>query len=378
MNISSAYCENEKYIWCIVEEDTFLYRLDKEAGVMEEVTSLSDDAYMRTAYRGILPYKEYLVLVPLYADRVVLFHRKTLEKEYIAIPKADAYIGSFKALFFSGIVYEDEVFLFGYSFPGILKINLLTKKVTVIDHWLNEVCFTDDEDGCFCIQYARRGDDVFFPFLNANAVLQFNLVTGQTIVHTVGDATQRYIAMQWDGEAFWLLPRDGTCGSIVKWDMEKKEVTYFSDYPEGFEKYKYSLNRIILKDDTLLFFADRANFNVCMDRTTKRMSMIPHLYDTKQCPGAKYPVLWEEGGDIFVLRENEVICWDYSSATKRVFRFTWDKKIGERYKDREILLYFERNAENARMETKHFGLNEYVRYMKLSQQEKGICEDGDG
>lgn len=367
LEIWAAYRENERYTWCITNRDTYLYKLDRTRAVMEQVVPLSDDIYMCHAYNRILPYRSSLILIPANSDNVVIVDRRNLTKEYIELPEVKYRIGTSTFKFLGGVVHEDSLFLFGYSYPGIVKVDLVSKEVNVIDCWLKEsaVSLTNKTDGCFHSGYVLLDNVVYFPFVNSNAVLQFDLVTEEVVVHKVGDDRQRYISIVWDGTCFWLIPRDGSVGSIIRWNPSDGTTEYYRNYPEQFNYEVFAFYKTEIIENKIFLFAHQSNCNICFDISTGHMETFPHLYCVENIKGCKYLVVWQEQGKFVALRDKEWAVWDYNKNVLEKFEYELDSRITQRYRDHETRMYFENNIQDIKRENKNFNLKDYLRYLTL-------------
>lgn len=370
--ILAAYCENERYIWCIVDSDTYLYKLDRTRCVMEQVVPLSEDIYMQRAYKGILPYRNSLIFIPASAEHIVIVDCRHFTKEYIELPKMKYQIGKSTNKFLGGVVYEDSLFLFGHSYPGIVKVDLISKEVKVIDFWLNEsmIIFTNEDDGCFSSQYVILNNVVYFPFVNANAVLQFDLVTEDVFIHNVGDDKQRYISIVWDGTCFWLIPRDGSIGSIIKWNPANGVTEYYSNYPEQYNYEVLAFYNTEIVEDKIFIFASKSNCNICIDINTGQMETFPHLYCVENINGCKYPVVWQEHGKFVALRDKEWAVWGYNEKILERFEYELGSSITQRYYEHETKKYFENRSQDVKRENERFNLNDYLKYLTLKQSNR--------
>ena len=213
------------------------------------------------------------------------------------------------------------MYLFGYCFPGVLALDLNTFQYHVIDEWLQAVSgsFTNFNDGCFHVRYCKLDDKVYLPFMNANAVMIFDLSTERTGIRMVGDESQRYISIEYDGECFWLVPRDATVGSIVRWNHKTDETRQFRDFPNGFDRdiscaFYHSINL----GDRMLLLAHAANMNVNVDFKTGKMTEAPSFYDESCITSAKYPFVEVCGDEILIPTQNEFIFWNPVFGEKRV------------------------------------------------------------
>lgn len=325
----NAMCIDNGTAYCTTWEDTFLYAINMASGKMDDGVQILDEScfdYALTgnnaAFTGILPYGDSLILIPGKSNEIIRFdktQRSVLAK--CIIPRRKDNIGITGMNFFSGTVYEDSLYLFGYCFPGILALNLNTLQSHVIDEWLQAVSgsFTNFNDGCFHVRYCKLDDKVYLPFMNANAVMIFDLSTERTGIRMVGDESQRYISIEYDGECFWLVPRDATVGSIVRWNPKTDETRQFRDFPNGFDcdiscAFYHSVNL----GDRMLLLAHSANMNVSVDFETGNMSEALSFYDASGIQSAKYPFVEFCGDEILLPTQNEFIFWNPVSMVKRV------------------------------------------------------------
>ena len=137
MNFTEAFFENENQVWCISRNDNYLYRLDIEKAIVEEIILLSPEEYQNGGYDDILCYDKFFILVPRSAESdIIIVNRENWTKQYIKIPQQNVRVGVDKVDFHKGIIYKDNLFLFGCAYPGIVKVNIQSKIVEVIDDWL--------------------------------------------------------------------------------------------------------------------------------------------------------------------------------------------------------------------------------------------------
>ena len=75
-------------------------------------------------FYDILNYEDCFVFVPCRFDKVLILDRKDWSKIYVEIPQTDWRIGETSFNFFTGIININSLYLFGFSYPGILKMDL--------------------------------------------------------------------------------------------------------------------------------------------------------------------------------------------------------------------------------------------------------------
>lgn len=371
IGIKAFFQEDEDTLWCISFESlSRLYKIDLRTAIMDEASPLLNETAMSNAFSNILAYKDYFIFIPANEERITMLERKKGTIESIMLPSAEKKIGKSDINFFSGIIYEDFLFLFGYSYPGILRMDLVNKKFKIINEWLNErdFFFTNEKDGCFHIQYYIKNNIVYFPFMNTNAVLEFDLRTMEVTVHKVGNCGQRYISIEWDGNNFWLFPRDGSRGSIVKWNLERDTVAYYQEYPEGFNYDEYAFGRTVKVGKEVLLFANCSNMNISIDLVTGEMKSFEDIYDTSDIKGARYRYVEFRKDKILFINKKQCILWDYLSGQKQYIPFEYGKNIYNRRKKEELDRYFLGKKGMQIRESEKIDLRSLITYMSLSKQ----------
>ena len=384
----NAMCIHHGTAYCTTWEDTFLYAIDIATGMMSDGIQILDDAYLDGAFTGILLHGDSLVLIPGKSNEVVFFDtrsNKILEK--YPIPDRKDFVGATGVRFFSGIVYENFLYLFGYCFPGIFALDLITSKCHIIDEYMRATSgmFTNSNDGCFHVRFYRLGDKIYFPFMNLNAVMVFDLQFEKTTIRQVGDMYQRYISIENDGECFWLVPRDARMGSIVRWNLKTNETRQFRDFPKGFDRdvssaFYHSINL----GDRMILLAHTANMNVSIDFATGEITEFPSFYDETRVRSAKYPFVEFCGDDILIPTQDEFIFWNPVSSTRRVIPYVKSETFLQRegivnqmieahYREtrRKNTLEMMRRPENKGNpfgENSYFTLDDWIQYIVLEKK----------
>jgi len=261
--------------------------------------------------------------------------------------------------------------ILGQSRIEMLKIDLIMKTVEVMDTWTKQVPEpVTENDGWFNTEYVRLENKVYFPFLNTNAVLQFDLDTEEIRIYSVGTILQGYASIQYDGSCFWLAPRDGEYGKIAKWNPQSNSVEYFIQYPQGFIHPLRSFYKTELINRKLILFAVSSNFNISVDIDTGKIEIFSHLCCEEDSNAWRYRHVWKNKEFLWILRSNEWIVWDTLKNEIKQTSYQLEEKVKQRYQEKEIKQYFEKRvvAKDAVRETSKFGLKEYLRYIELDDK----------
>ncbi len=209
-------------------------------------------------FSDVVKYKNKLFFVPLVANNIYIYDLLSGEMKSISYkdPKTNDFVFA--------ILYERYIYMFPWSYSGILKLNPETFDMEVIDDWMNE-----DFRKCqlsnapyFRGDYVREGDTVYIPFCNAHAVFELHMDDGSNSVHDVG--FQGYATIATDGKRFWMGPRKE--GGIVSWDPAAGEISEYKGIPEGFRGGTFIGSTY--RDGYVWIFPESANMVLKVDVAT--------------------------------------------------------------------------------------------------------------
>ena len=354
-------------------QDQRLYEVDEETGVIEDFGILHREVSTREPTGCLLEYGDYIIGVPNMDNRIAAYNISRKETHYFDIREKGIHFGNGLFNFSGGVVFGEKIFLFGNAYPGIISYEFKNDIYRVINTWIDLDRDYSALDGCFHQKYIRKGNTLFIPFMNTNAVMEFDLESEEYVIHDVGDKLQRYISIESNGDFFYLVPRDGRNGAIVKWDYRSGEICQYSDYPMGFNHHQYAFYRSYAANNKLIMFAHRGNMNVCFDMETEKMSVFDDLYDSRNVIAKKYSCfVRDESRIVFLTRESlvkmnenltehEIIEYKYGdSIINRLKRIEEDRMIMEKY---EII--FHKRKKDILGETPEENLSSFSRYVGL-------------
>ncbi|MCR5799066.1 MAG: hypothetical protein K6G69_03230 [Lachnospiraceae bacterium] len=319
------------------QENNILYQLDLNTALVSSITLLQENCCMPNKIGRIVRSGEKLYGMPLVSRDLTIYDIQTGEIEHIELPqRITDEIDDGKFAFFSGCFYRDYLYMFGYSYRGIIKYNIKNKTIEEIPVSQGFARQYYSGDGFFHVSYLREGDTVFFPFQNSNAVLEFNLITDSFTVHSVGSQNQRYISIEKIGERVFLIPRDGSTGSVVVWNLNTGEVNEYNNYPDGFNRHKYAFYKSIVIDGKIVMLAHMGNMNICFDPTDMKMSRFLDFYDSSDINSAKYAVIYKEETNVHFLTPKGLVTWNYLTGDKCIKSYTYTKETIERIHEIEM------------------------------------------
>ena len=339
-------------IWCTAFCDPYLYKIDIENRNIEQVVAVLDENEELGAYLFTLSYKNYFIFIQSNTKKIIVMNRDNFEKEIYKIPYFDTPERRISYKMVNSFIFEDNLYIFGLEYNGIIKFNLQTKKFSQIDDYLNNLDVTYHNELICNYSYIQVEDSFFLPFANTNAVLEFlPNADDKTIIHYVGDKNQRYTASAFDGENIWLTPRDCLKGDIVKWNPMTNAVKQYSNYfseeqliGKNLLDYTLKIGKYIL----MLSMSMHNRYNIKINIENDEISCFEDFFDDYVGLGHKYSCLHSENGMIYFIFDLNLIKYDLQEEKVETIPLkpNWDIKKYNEKRSREKLDFIFRPYRN--------------------------------
>ena len=119
-------------------------------------------------YSHVRKVNDYLIFAPARAEKIAVYNLRMDSVAYIPLKplEQEGKENSGEAKFWNIIQYQSEVYLLGYSYPAIIKINVESMEVTYISDWVEtveEYIEYGDICGYFSEGYVFVEDKVLIP-----------------------------------------------------------------------------------------------------------------------------------------------------------------------------------------------------------------------
>ncbi|MCI8596986.1 MAG: hypothetical protein HFJ10_00850 [Lachnospiraceae bacterium] len=184
-------------------------------------------------YFRVEKVNHYLVFSPCEAEKIAIYDLKSDVLTYIPLKPLD---GSYKedqkeVKFWNTFRYQSDVFLLGYSYPAIIKIDMDSMEIVYITDWVEEVeknIEFGDIRGYFSDGHVLHGDQILFPIGCMNAVLELNLKTLKTKIRRLNISMKGIGGISSaDGKNVWFVGRGEKENWIAHWNMETNMIKEF-------------------------------------------------------------------------------------------------------------------------------------------------------
>ena len=239
----------ENNIWFSSGSYNGLYRYNLCDKRTERVLSFPNERQKQGyLYYKICKYQQKLIFIPCWANYLSIFDLESKKLKQIEIPHFSKQNKAYSD-FMEGIVYRDLLYVIGYTYPGIIKVNLKTyeiKKVYVVKE------SAKSSEGIFFGSRVTNIDNfLYIPCCYKNAILRYDMNTDNITFFEIGEKSNQYSQIVKDNQKNYLLTRN--TNEVFLWDEEdysciKLDVNFKKKYRDAYlrisEKYVWAISII--------------------------------------------------------------------------------------------------------------------------------------
>ena len=236
--LTYCQCSEGDYVYFAEERFNALYRMDKHSLVLEYLGEFPNEQG-DVLYRQIVKNNGKLYFTPYKARKVGVFD---LEKQEfcdgIEIKSlGDSYkLGEYSyktgdylySAFIGAISYKQYIYFTPAFYPAIARLDTDSGEILYIDDFMSGLSnLVNANEKMFIFVTPVSEKSFAIACRCASAFIQFNMETNKTKVIQIDDSNNRYNAIIYDGNSYWLCPaRVGM--PIVK--FRDGECTFFNEY----------------------------------------------------------------------------------------------------------------------------------------------------
>lgn len=203
-------------IWFSAGNYNGLYRYNLNEKNIERVANFpNEDMIQWDLYHNVCKYHNSLVFIPCYANTISIYNIEKKVFDQIEIPDVKKNIKNVPD-FLEGKIYKDKLFVIGYAYPGIIKVDLKTYKVEIVYRVHKNNKYISD------IYFGNRVEDdknlLYIPCSYRNAILIFNMDCNKVFFKEIGNSSNRYSHLVKDNNNLYLF--DKNSGNVIFWDKK--------------------------------------------------------------------------------------------------------------------------------------------------------------
>jgi len=262
---------------------------------------------------------EYICFPSFNADEIVKY--SIADDEFVGIPyKKPENSNDHSRDFFSSFIYGESAYFTPYTYPAIVQLNTRTNEISYHTEWLKPLkkLIGSIQDAYFLLPISV-GDTIMAAACGANAVVEFNMETHQSVVHKVGEKGYRYNGICFDGENYWLSPRHNT--PLVKWNPKTGETKEFKELYLDEGDIKFAFLPIVYCGGYVWMLPSMAKHAIKIEVRTDTIS-IAEEFELDYQEGAntqngKYLFAQVCRNSIFAYSEKKEVLIEYNCETKQ-------------------------------------------------------------
>ncbi len=239
--------EDDKKIWMALANRNGICEIDK-ATHHARICKIFEEEPLdgELLYCHVEKVDNYLIFSPGMAKKIAVYDLIRDEITYIPLRKIDFHCKQVQndSKFWNILCRNYNVYLLGYTYPAIIKINMLSMDVTYITEWVQEVeeSISDGEiSGYFGDGYIVINNTALLPLGCMNAVLELDFENDRTKLRKL-DISMKGIGglSSADGEHIWMVGKGSGTDRVACWNIWEdtiKELKVPDVEEDGFDPF---------------------------------------------------------------------------------------------------------------------------------------------
>lgn len=314
----------DNYLWFVTVRNNWLCKMnasDYRAELICEIPYADSECY---AYKIAGAYDHYLLLMPEYANYLLEYdiNSKKFQKYKLYNSEISGNAEGGASIKYRSSVCEGEsIWLMPQSCHCILEYNYKRREVYEYTQWYKDFeKYGWSNENLFGLG-VKAEKALWIPCYQLNAVLEFSLETKKSKLHFVGSQKNRFGAIAYCNNAFWLM--DNVNQEIVKWNPLDGEEKCFHNFPKD-----YGLDKRFSCDDKNMQYSA-----ICMLGIKNSILVLPCTsnqfmkFDTET--GIMEKIIMKPSGGSYLfaceLKNGKILCANQSGNQLAVYSIEENK-----------------------------------------------------
>lgn len=221
--------ENGK-IWMALKNRNGICEIDKKTLCGKIIKNFESESLADIdLYSHIEKVRNTLIFTPGMAEKIAVYNLDLQSLSYISLKILDRCYkeNPFDIKFWNTLQYQSDIYMFGYSYPAIIKIDTNSLDVVYITDWVEEIeanIQVGNNDGYFTTGHVIYDNYALIPVGCMNAILELDFITGRTQIKRLNIPIKGLSGLSSeDGENIWIVGRSGNAVKSDKylWMVER-------------------------------------------------------------------------------------------------------------------------------------------------------------
>lgn len=223
--------EEDGKIWFALVNKNGICEVNRENYNVKICKKFEDKSFAEEdLYCCITKVEDKLVFSPGAADKIAIYDLLNKSIQYIPVDESrfDSKESENEWKFWNIISYQSDVYIFGYSYPVIIKIDMTSMDISYITDWIENIEKNIRDRGnytYFTEGYVIVNNLVLLPLGCMNAILEFNLETTHTRIRKLNVSIQGISGISSaDGEKIWMVGKGKQTNKVCCWNRNTDNV----------------------------------------------------------------------------------------------------------------------------------------------------------
>ena len=276
LNSSDIAVEGNK-VWLVRPSINGLVELNLDTGESDIIYRF-DRFFENNWFQSICKIGNEIIMFPSASDEIVVFD--LLEKKDYVFQINPPQITPIKydpeLKFWNYCRLNNEIMIFGYTYPTIVHLNLKNKSIDYLDSWVNQIennLVSRDYNGYFGYGSLIMENKILVPLLCCNGILEINIENMDCCVKFVEGIDCGFRTLKGDlaDRCIWL---ESVNGQIIKMSMDYR-IQAQIDIPDRNSSYYWGeFYPPIIMDSCLLFYPMSSKYVYSVDKQAKSMKRV--------------------------------------------------------------------------------------------------------
>lgn len=330
----------------------------------------SEDPFSKTLYKRCVKCSEKIFFAPAWANNIAVYNYKMNKCEYISIRecvgKYNERINHIDAI---GMVFAIDGFVYmcGYFYPAILKIDATTLQVTYIDDWVEEVdkkIPKDDSCGFIGYGYWDDKDYIYLPIGGVSGIIRINKHNDKTKIIWIETEINGFCSLSQHENKLWMIESKSKTGILIAYDVitGKTEEIKYEVANDKLQPYSVPY----FEQNLVLLFPIREDKAIIIDTNSKKVDVIEEMLPFTSGTPAFFveTILFSKRiGNYILLCSGLDYCWYKYDITSRKLKKMSIELENYDYMDEVVKNYVKKNN-CVLLKEGQIGLSNYLRIVK--------------
>lgn len=265
-----------------------LFEVDMKTGKCEFLDIFEEQPIQKKRLHSCAKWiEDKIYFIPDSANKIAVYNLNNRKLESISIPKPNENLYTFYKKnynFIDALEYKGYLWLLPCTYPGVLKLDIQTNEIEIINGWINDIEYY------FRAKICLQNNKIIIPNGIGNEVFIFDLETEKGKIINIGSQNNGNMCVRKIRDKYWFAPRSP--GAIISWNIVTNEIKEYENYPEDFEMGKITFSNIYSYREDIVFSPANANKGLVFSKEKLKVekniqwkssdsSMVQHLFETE-------------------------------------------------------------------------------------------------